>query len=101
MPASFFIPAVAAALNPEMIPAIQSKKRHEIGIHGWIHENLVEMNDEAKEQDLLNKSIDLLTKAMGKKPVGYRAPSWAMSVFTMKQVRGRGVSLRQQPDGER
>src|SRR5579872_2462050 len=90
VPASFFIPAVAAALNPEMIPDIQSRKRHEIGIHGWIHENLVELNDDAKEQDLLNKSIDLLTKAMGKKPVGYRAPSWAMSPFTMKQVRDAG-----------
>jgi peptidoglycan/xylan/chitin deacetylase (PgdA/CDA1 family) len=90
VPASFFIPAVAAALNPEMIPAIQSKQRHEIGIHGWIHENLVELNDESKEQELLNKSIDLLTKAMGKKPVGYRAPSWAMSPYTMKQVRDAG-----------
>jgi peptidoglycan/xylan/chitin deacetylase (PgdA/CDA1 family) len=90
VPASFFIPAVAAALNPEMIPAIQSKLRHEIGIHGWIHENLVELNDETKEQDLLNKSIELLTKAMGKKPVGYRAPSWAMSPYTMKQVRDAG-----------
>src|SRR5580704_6003798 len=68
VPASFFIPAVAAALNPEMIPAIQAKKRHEIGVHGWIHENLVELNDEAKEQELLNKSLDLMTKAMGKKP---------------------------------
>ncbi|HYM12377.1 MAG TPA: polysaccharide deacetylase [Bryobacterales bacterium] len=90
MPASFFIPAVSAALNPEMIPAIQSKGRHEIGIHGWIHENLVELNDEAKEQELLNKSIELLTKAMGKKPVGYRAPSWAMSAYTMKQVKDAG-----------
>jgi peptidoglycan/xylan/chitin deacetylase (PgdA/CDA1 family) len=90
VPASFFIPAVSAALNPEMIPDIQSKKRHEIGIHGWIHENLVELNDEAKEQELLNKSIDLLTKAMGKKPAGYRAPSWAMSPFTMKQVKAAG-----------
>lgn len=90
VPASFFIPAVSAALNPEMIPDIQSRKRHEIGIHGWIHENLVEMNDEAKEQDLLNKSIDLLTKAMGKRPVGYRAPSWAMSPYTMKQVKDAG-----------
>ncbi len=90
VPASFFIPAVSAALNPEMIPAIQSKKRHEIGIHGWIHENLVELNDEAKEQQLLNQSIELLTKAMGKKPVGYRAPSWAMSPFTMKQVKEAG-----------
>jgi len=90
VPASFFIPAVAAALNPEMIPDIQSRKRHEIGIHGWIHENLVELNDEAKEQDLLNRSLELLTKAMGKKPVGYRAPSWAMSRFTMKQVQSAG-----------
>ena len=69
VPATFFIPAVSAALSPEMIPAIQSKKRHEIGIHGWIHENLVELNDQAKEQQLLNQSIELLTKAMGKKPV--------------------------------
>jgi peptidoglycan/xylan/chitin deacetylase (PgdA/CDA1 family) len=90
VPASFFIPAVSAALNPEMIPSIQSKKRHEIGIHGWIHENLVELNDEAKEQELLNQSIELLTKAMGKKPVGYRAPSWAMSPFTIKQVKDAG-----------
>jgi len=90
VPASFFIPAVSAALNPEMIPAIQSKKRHEIGIHGWIHENLVVLNDEAKEQQLLNQSIDLMTKAMGKRPVGYRAPSWAMSPFTMKQVKAAG-----------
>jgi peptidoglycan/xylan/chitin deacetylase (PgdA/CDA1 family) len=90
VPASFFIPAVSAALNPEMIPAIQSKRRHEIGIHGWIHENLVELNDEAKEQELLNKSIELLTKAMGKKPAGYRGPSWAMSAYTMKQVKEAG-----------
>jgi peptidoglycan-N-acetylglucosamine deacetylase len=90
VPASFFIPAVSAALNPEMIPSILSKKRHEIGIHGWIHENLVELNDQAKEQQLLNQSIELLTKAMGKKPVGYRAPSWAMSPFTMKQVKEAG-----------
>jgi peptidoglycan/xylan/chitin deacetylase (PgdA/CDA1 family) len=90
VPASFFIPAVSAALNPEMIPSIQSKKRHEIGIHGWIHENLVELNDQAKEQQLLNQSIELLTKAMGKRPVGYRAPSWAMSPFTMKQVKEAG-----------
>lgn len=90
VPASFFIPAVSVALNPEMIPAIQAKKRHEIGIHGWIHENLVELNDQAKEQQLLNQSIDLLTKAMGKKPVGYRAPSWAMSPYTMKQVKDAG-----------
>src|SRR5580704_13342084 len=82
VPASFFIPAVSAALNPEIIPAIQSKGRHEIGMHGWIHENLVDLNDEAREQRLLDQAIELMTKMVGKKPVGFRAPSWAMSPWT-------------------
>jgi peptidoglycan/xylan/chitin deacetylase (PgdA/CDA1 family) len=90
VPASFFIPAVSAALNPEMIPSILSRKRHEIGVHGWIHEHLGVLNNEAEEQHLLNQSVGALTKAIGKRPVGYRAPSWAMSRFTMKQVREAG-----------
>ncbi len=90
VPASFFIPAVSAALNPEIVPSILSRQGHEIGVHGWIHENLGMLNDEAEEQKLLRQSIDLLTKAIGRKPVGYRAPSWAMSQYTMKQVKEAG-----------
>jgi peptidoglycan-N-acetylglucosamine deacetylase len=76
VPASFFIPAVSAAFHPQMVKDILAKGRHEIGIHGWIHERLPTLNDEREEQRLLNQSLDLLTKAMGKRPVGYRAPSW-------------------------
>jgi len=90
VPASFFIPAVSASLNPEMVPSILAKKRHEIGVHGWIHEHLGALNNEAEEQKLLNQSIETLTKAMGKRPVGYRAPSWAMSNYTMGQVEKAG-----------
>src|SRR6266566_5310168 len=70
VPASFFIPAVSAALNPEMVPAILSRKRHEIGVHGWIHEHLGVLNNDAEEQRLLKQSIDLLTTAIGNRPVG-------------------------------
>jgi len=90
VPASFFIPAVSIALNPEIVPEIMAAKHHEIGVHGWIHEHLGVLNDAAKEQQLLNQSIDTLTKAVGKRPVGYRAPSWAMSRYTMKQVKEAG-----------
>src|SRR5687768_573450 len=38
LPSTFFIPAVSALLHPEMIPAIMRSGRHEIGVHGWIHE---------------------------------------------------------------
>jgi len=90
VPASFFIPAVSAALHPQMIKDIQAGRRHEIGVHGWIHERLPLLNDEREEQRLLNQAIDLLTKATGKRPVGYRAPSWQFSFWTMKQIKEAG-----------
>src|SRR5206468_12957822 len=58
LPASFFIPAVSALLHPEMIPAIVKSGRHEIGVHGWIHEFLPRVADAAEEERLLDKAID-------------------------------------------
>ena len=90
VPASFFIPAVSHLLHPQMIPEILRSGRHEIGVHGWVHEHLPSVNDAALEQDLLTRAIDTLTKAVGRRPVGYRAPSWQFSQWTMKQVRDAG-----------
>lgn len=90
IPASFFIPAVSHLLHPGMIPSIVAKGRHEVGVHGWIHEHLPSVNDKAAEQDMLNRAIDTLTKALGKKPAGYRAPSWQFSQYTMAQLKAAG-----------
>lgn len=90
LPASFFIPAVSSLLHPQMIPDILSKNMHEIGIHGWIHERLPVLDDEKEELRLLTQSIDTLTKAMGKRPVGYRAPSWKFSRYTLQQIKDAG-----------
>ena len=90
IPASFFIPAVSHLLHPQMIPTILASGRHEIGVHGWIHEHLPSVNDAAAEQDMLTRAIDTLTQAIGKRPVGYRAPSWQFSQHTMKQVKDAG-----------
>lgn len=90
LPASFFIPAVSALLHPEMIPAIQRSGRHEIGVHGWIHESLVALPSEAEEERLLNQAIDYLTEATGKRPVGYRAPAWAFSRHTIGLLQKSG-----------
>jgi peptidoglycan-N-acetylglucosamine deacetylase len=91
IPSSFFIPAVSAALHPNMIEEIQaSALRHEIGVHGWIHELLPALNNEAEEQRLLTQAIEFLTKATGKRPVGYRAPSWQFSPWTPGQIKAAG-----------
>jgi peptidoglycan/xylan/chitin deacetylase (PgdA/CDA1 family) len=90
LPASFFVPAVSQLLHPDTIPSILASGRHEVGVHGWIHEHLPSVNDRAAEQDMLDRAIDTLTKALGKKPVGYRAPSWQFSQYTMQQVKEAG-----------
>src|SRR5262249_37024879 len=61
IPATVFMPAISAKLHPESVKDIVSKKRHEIGVHGWIHErnSLLEEND---ERELMRRSIEALAQ---------------------------------------
>jgi peptidoglycan/xylan/chitin deacetylase (PgdA/CDA1 family) len=91
VPVSWFVPAVSFELHPQMVKDIQaSKLNHEIGIHGWIHERLPTLNNEQEEQRLLTQSIETLTRMTGRKPVGYRAPSWKFSRWTLGQIKAAG-----------
>jgi peptidoglycan/xylan/chitin deacetylase (PgdA/CDA1 family) len=91
VPVSWFVPAVSFELHPKMVKDIQaSTLNHEIGIHGWIHERLPTLNNEQEEQRLLTQSIETLTRMTGKKPVGYRAPSWKFSKWTLGQIKAAG-----------
>ena len=90
IPGSFYIPAVTGILYPAMIQEFKKRPRLEIGIHGWIHERLTDLDDQAEEERLLNKAIEFWTSAMGKKLVGYRAPSWAFSKYTLDLIRKAG-----------
>ena len=83
IPASFFGPAMSFTLNPGMIPAIQASGRHEIGVHGWIHERNNQLPREEEER-LLRKAVERMTELMGERPVGYRAPSWNFSDATLE-----------------
>ena len=80
--ASFFGPAVSFSLAPQMIDMIQASGRHEIGIHGWIHERNANLPREEEER-LLRKAVERMTTLVGKRPVGYRAPSWNFSDSTL------------------
>ena len=59
VPASWYIPAVAAMLHPEMIQAIKKRPRDEVAIHGWIHENPMTLDDPEEEWRLITQSLDL------------------------------------------
>jgi peptidoglycan/xylan/chitin deacetylase (PgdA/CDA1 family) len=86
---------VGRRLTPKTWPngakvAVCLRGRHEIGVHGWIHENITALQSEEEERQLMKQAIDYLTKAYGKRPVGYRSPAWAFSPWTMKLIREAG-----------
>jgi peptidoglycan/xylan/chitin deacetylase (PgdA/CDA1 family) len=84
--ASFFVPAVSAMTYPESIKAITAARRHEIGLHGWIHERNSQL-DRATERDLLTRSAKTLESMTGTRPVGMRTPSWKYSPNTIEIAR--------------
>ena len=88
--ASFFVPAVTAMLHPESMKAIAKAGRHEVGLHGWIHERNSQL-DEATERDLLTRAARALEASTGKRPVGMRTPSWDYSPTTIKIAQELGL----------
>jgi len=91
IPATFFVPAISAKLHPQSIKDILAARRHEIGLHGWIHERNSQLSEE-DERSLIRRALEALTEITGKKPVGIRTPSWDFSPSTMKLIKELGLT---------
>ena len=90
VPATFFVPATAAIVDPQMIPEIARRKRHEIAVMGWSDENPLAINNAAEEEQLLTRATEYLTRVAGRKPVGARGPSSVHSLHTMGLLKKAG-----------
>jgi peptidoglycan-N-acetylglucosamine deacetylase len=91
LPATFFVPVSSAILNPEMIKMITRSGRHELALHGWVHENQNGVNNPVEEARLLAQSLDYFEKTTGKRPVGSRAPGWNFSPNSVDVLRRSGL----------
>jgi peptidoglycan/xylan/chitin deacetylase (PgdA/CDA1 family) len=89
VPASFFIPAVSALIDPDE-PRRIAAAGHEIGIHGWIHENNSQLPYET-ERDLMLRARDTLAALAGRDPVGLRSANWDTSPNTVRIVKEMGL----------
>lgn len=89
VPASFFMPAVAALLHDPEARSV-ADAGHEVAIHSWIHE-LNSVLDYGTERDLALRARDTLTKLTGREPKGMRTASWDFSPWTLKIVREMGL----------
>ncbi|WFB00033.1 polysaccharide deacetylase family protein [Campylobacter coli] len=89
IPATWFAPGHSIETFPEQMKMIVDAG-HEIGAHGYSHENTIAMSAK-QEEDVLLKSIELIEKISGKKPSGYVAPWWEFSNITNELLLKHGI----------
>jgi peptidoglycan/xylan/chitin deacetylase (PgdA/CDA1 family) len=86
---TWFIPGHSAETFPVQMKAV-ADAGHEIGVHGYTHENPIAMTRE-QEAAILDKCLDVLTRLSGKRPTGYVAPWWEFSPVTNELLLNRGI----------
>ncbi|UXN03379.1 MULTISPECIES: polysaccharide deacetylase family protein [unclassified Bartonella] len=86
---TWFIPGHSAETFPEQMKAV-ANAGHEIGLHGYSHENPIAMTAQ-QEEAILDKTIEILTNLSGKRPTGYVAPWWEFSNITNELLLKKGI----------
>lgn len=86
---TWFIPGHSIETFPEQTKMVVNAG-HEIGIHGYSHENPIAMTAQ-QEEDVLLKCIELVEKISGKRPTGYVAPWWEFSNITNELLLKNGI----------
>ncbi len=74
---SWFVPGHSMETFPRQMQAV-ADSGHEIGAHGYSHENPIALAEQ-QERDILERSVELITRMTGRPPQGYVAPWWETS----------------------
>ena len=86
---TWFIPGHSIETFPDEMRAV-AEQGHEIGLHGYSHENPVAMTPE-QEEAVLDKCIELIEGLSGSRPRGYVAPWWEFSPITNELLLKKGI----------
>lgn len=89
LPFTWFWPGHSIETFPEQFDQVVAAG-HEIGHHGYSHENPLEMSRE-QETEVFEYVYDLIERRAGQGPVGYVAPWWEMSHHTNEILSDAGM----------
>ncbi len=87
--ATFFVEAVNCELNPEALAEIAGRG-HELGAHGWQHEQWDELGA-GEERELLERATRAFA-ALGLSPRGFRPPGGELTARTPALLRRLGFT---------
>ena len=87
---TWFIPGHSLETFPSQVEQVVSQG-HEVGAHGYSHENPIAMTRE-QEAAVLARCVELIEKVSGRRPRGYVAPWWEMSGSTAELLLAQGFT---------
>jgi peptidoglycan/xylan/chitin deacetylase (PgdA/CDA1 family) len=90
IPSTFFVTGHTADTYPDSVRAI-AHAGHEIGHHGYLHENPASLGSKGEERDVLERGFAALDRVAGVRPIGYRSPGWDNSPDTVELLLEQGV----------
>ncbi|OJY78620.1 polysaccharide deacetylase [Rhizobium sp. 60-20] len=88
--ASFYVPAVVAEFDPDLLPVLLAAG-HEIGLHGYFHELVRDIRAD-EFSAALDGSLELFKRQTGRLPVGFRSPAWEMTPHMLAEIKARGLA---------
>ncbi len=80
--ATFYVPGHTVETYPASIEAILAAG-HEIGHHGYLHENPSALPSKDEERRILERGLKAIADVAQITPTGYRSPSWDNSPHTI------------------
>ena len=81
IPSTWFVPGHTIATFPDSVASVVAAG-HEVGCHGWTHEDLATLAP-AAERGVMERSVEAVTQVAGVRPRGFRAPYWSLSDQTL------------------
>jgi peptidoglycan/xylan/chitin deacetylase (PgdA/CDA1 family) len=87
LPATFFVEGLNTELYPDTLAELGSAS-HEVGYHGWCHEQWTEL-EPGREAELLGRGVDALS-SLGLRPVGFRPPGGRLTEASLGALHDSG-----------
>lgn len=86
---TFYTPGYIVGLYKDLMREVD-KQGHAIGLHGYLHESLDDL-DEQSEEEILLKSKEIIENTVGYTPKIYRSPSWELNRWTPSLLSKHGI----------
>jgi peptidoglycan/xylan/chitin deacetylase (PgdA/CDA1 family) len=87
---SWFVPGHTLVTFHESTAAILAGG-HEIGCHGWFHEDAADMAPD-EERAMIERSAAAVAEVTGERPRGWRAPYWSLGPRSLELIEAAGFA---------